>query len=371
MTGACDACLRRSHLVGLLAPRIAGALASETHPRGLLTLDEGDLIRSVAGRGTPEAHRFLERFDASAARARVQAADVWATCRHDPEYPDSLTALHDPPVVLYFTGGPERLGRLLEQPAVAIVGTRRPSPYGIEVAYELGRGLGAAGVTVVSGLALGIDSHAHRGATDARGGAVAVLACGPDVVYPRRHRRLYERVRHTGAIVSELPPGTRPFRWSFPARNRIMAGLARMTVVVEAGHPSGSLITTGYAEDLGRDVGAVPGPITTWRADGTNKLLKDGASPICGPEDVLDALFGVGHGRLRAEAEPELEPELRRVLDEVEQGRGPEGICEATGLAPGAVRAALVQLELRGLVVRDRFGGYQRAVGATSGSLVP
>jgi DNA processing protein len=362
MSGPCDTCLRRSHLIGLLAPRIAGRLARDTHPRGLLALGEEELIAAVAGRGGAEARRFLERFDPPAARSALDAADVDATCLHREGYPESLLSLHDPPVALYFTGGPARLACLLDEPAVAIVGTRRPSPYGIEVAYELGRGLAAAGVTVVSGLALGIDSHAHRGATDAGGAAIAVLACGPDVVYPRRHRRLYDRVRATGAVVSELPPGIRPFRWSFPARNRIMAGLARMTVVVEAGQPSGSLITTGFAQDLGREVGAVPGPITTWRADGTNKLLKDGASPICGPEDVLDALFGVGHGRSPTPPESELEPELQRVLDQVEQGHGPEELCEATGLEPGATRAALLQLELRHLVVRDRFGGYQRAV---------
>ena len=363
MSGACDSCLRHSHLIGLLAPRIAAALASSDGPlRGLLNLDEERLTAAVAGRGTARARELVERFDANTVRAAIHAARIDTACRHHGAYPEELLALHDPPAVLYFTGGPARLGRLLEQPAVAIVGTRRPSPYGTEVAYELGRGLAAAGVTVVSGLAIGIDSHAHRGATDADGGAIAVLACGPDVVYPRRHRRLYERIRARGAVVSELPPGVQPFRWSFPARNRIMAGLARMTVVVEAGQPSGSLITTGFAQDLGREVGAVPGPITTWRADGTNKLLKDGASPICGPEDVLDALFGVGHGRSASPPEPELEPELRRVLDEVEQGRGPEELGEGTGLAPGAVRAALVQLELRGLVVRDRFGAYQRAV---------
>jgi DNA processing protein len=363
MSGACDVCLRRSHLIGLLAPRIAGALGEPGGPRrGLLTLDEEGLIGAVAGRGAGEARRFLDRFEPSAARADLGAAQIGASCTHEAGYPESLLSLHDPPLVLYFTGGPARLARLLEQPAVAIVGTRRPSPYGTEVAYELGRGLGAAGVTVVSGLALGIDAQAHRGATDAGGGVVAVLACGPDVVYPRRHRRLYERIRERGAVVSELPPGVQPFRWSFPARNRIMAGLARMTVVVEAGQPSGSLITTGFAEDLGREVGAVPGQVTTWRAEGTNRLLKDGASPICGPEDVLDALFGVGHGRSPSPPEPALEPELRRVLDEVEQGRGAEDLCEATGLAPGAVRSALVQLELRGLARRDRFGAYQRAV---------
>ena len=181
---------------------------------------------------------------------------------------------------------------------MTVVGTRRASPYGTEVAYALGRGLGAAGVPVISGLALGIDGTAHRGCLDGGGVPVAVVASGPDVVYPRRHRSLHERVRAEGLVLSELPPGTEPYRWSFPARNRIMAGLARVTLVVEAADPSGSLITAEFAKDLGRCVAAVPGRITSSVARGTNNLLKDGATPISGTEDVLDELFGVGVRRV-------------------------------------------------------------------------
>src|SRR5207248_9480300 len=165
---------------------------------------------------------------------------------HSSSYPVLLEELSDAPAVLFTTATLERLVALASEPTVAIVGARRCSGYAREVAYELGRSLGAAGVTVASGLALGVDAEAHRGAVSARGGAIAVLAGGPDVPYPRTNRSLYERVRRGGAVVSELPPGTRPFRWGFPARNRIMAGLARITVIVEAAERSGSLITAEF-----------------------------------------------------------------------------------------------------------------------------
>ena len=170
---------------------------------------------------------------------------------------------------------------------------------------------------VVSGLALGIDATAHRGCLDGGGAAFAVLACGPDVAYPRRHRRLHERIRENGLVLSELPPGTPPFRWSFPARNRIMAALSRLTVVVEAADPSGSLITADFARDLGRSVAAVPGRVTSKVARGTNGLLKDGAVPITSTEDVLDELFGVGARHPPAPSHSVREPEdpgLRHVL---------------------------------------------------------
>src|SRR5215218_3249565 len=285
---ACEACLRRSFLVAHLAPRVAG----------LLGLPEPELIAAAAGRRLEEALGFLEAFDPDAASEHLERGGCGAVCRHAPEYPPQLHDLDDQPAVLFTIGRPEALEALRGQPVVAIVGTRRASPYGTEVAYALGRGLGAAGVPVVSGLALGIDGTAHRGCLDGGGVPVAVVASGPDVVYPRRHRSLHARVRDAGIVISELPPGTEPYRWSFPARNRIMAGLARMTLVVEAADPSGSLITAEFAKDLGRCVAAVPGRVTSSLARGTNNLLKDGAMPVSGTGDVLDELFGVGIRRV-------------------------------------------------------------------------
>jgi DNA processing protein len=277
-----------------------------------------------------------------------------------------LLELGDPPAVLFALGRLETLEALRHEPEVAIVGTRNPSPYGREVAYSLGRGLGAAGVPVVSGLALGIDATAHRGCLTGGGVPVAVLACGPDVVYPRRHRRLHERVQESGVVLSELPPGTQPFRWSFPARNRIMAGLARMTVVVEAADPSGSLITTDFARDLGRSVAAVPGRVTSRVSRGTNGLLRDGAVPITGAEDVLDELFGAGMRPLppqeTARRDPD-DPRLARVLEAAERMGSVGAIAAATNLDSGETRAALGRLEAEGWLVRRDLGGWERTLG--------
>jgi DNA processing protein len=361
----CDTCLRRGFLIAHLAPRIAGLLTRRSRRRvgGLLALPEDELLAAAAGRRVGEALTFLDSFDAGAERERLDTPEAVVVCSHADLYPQPLGELDDPPAVLFGTGRPEALGLLREEPAVAVVGTRRASPYGAEVAYSLGRGLGASGVPVVSGLALGIDATAHRGCLDGRGVPLAVLACGPDVAYPRRHRSLHERVRAAGIVLSELPPGTPPFLWAFPARNRIMAGLARMTVVVEAAQPSGSLITSDFARDLGRSVAAVPGRVTSRIAHGTNALLRDGAVPITGTEDVLDELFGVDMRRPPAHAHPAPVPDdpvLRDVLDAAEQSESIDAIAERTGRAAGEIRAALGRLEVDGHLVRRALGGWER-----------
>ncbi|MEA2403999.1 MAG: processing protein, partial [Thermoleophilaceae bacterium] len=295
--------------------------------------------------------------------ARVEAAGLDSLCTHSEGFPSALEQLDDPPVVIYVGAGPGRLGELLEEPSVAVVGARKASPYGLEIAEEIGRGLSAAGVAVVSGLALGIDGASHRGALARGGRAIAVLGCGADVPYPARHRDLYRRVRAEGAVISELPPGTPPFKWSFPARNRIMAALAEVTVVVEAARASGSLITADFALDLGRGVAAVPGLVTARMAAGSNQLLRDGAAFVRGPADVLGALYG---SEQPAEPEePQLDTALRAVLDAVESGESPARAASTAGMPASAVRAALGRLEMMGLVRRDGFGYYIRsAVGA-------
>jgi DNA processing protein len=364
---ACAACLRRAFLVARLAPRIAGLLdRPRARVAGLLGLSEADLLQAVAGPHAASVLDELDRLDVDAEREALDDRGVAAFCRHSPAYPPPLLELGDPPAVLFVLGSLDRLEALRQEQVVAIVGTRNPSPYGIEVAYSLGRGLGASGVPVVSGLALGIDATAHRGCLIGKGTPVAVVACGPDVVYPRRHRRLHERVRENGLVLSELPPGTQPFRWSFPARNRIMAGLARMTVVVEAADPSGSLITTDFARDLGRSVAAVPGRVTSRVARGTNGLLRDGAVPITGAEDVLDELFGVGMRAVPREEAARPEPadrRLARVLDATERLGSVGAIADALGLGSGETRAALGRLEAEGYLVRRDLGGWERTLG--------
>jgi DNA processing protein len=364
MYDCCAACLRRALLIAHLAPRIAGLLGSdEPRASGLLGLSEGDLIAAAAGRRVQQAIEFLESLDAEAERERLVDSGAVVACRHSERYPAPLRDLADPPAVLFGSGDAAVLDVLAEEPTVTIVGTRRASPYGTEVAYALGRGLGAAGVPVVSGLALGIDGTAHRGCLDGGGVPVAVVASGPDVAYPRRHRSLHERVREAGIVVSELPPGTEPYRWSFPARNRIMAALGRMTVVVEAADPSGSLITAEFAKDLGRSVGAVPGRITSSVARGANNLLKDGAAPISGTDDVLDDLFGVGVRAAPHATGPRLptDPLLRSILEAAETNESIEGIAHHVERSIAETRAGLGRLEADGHLVRRDLGGWGRA----------
>jgi DNA processing protein len=203
----------------------------------------------------------------------------------DPRLPAGLGDLPDPPVGLFVKGGPP------SGPAVAVIGTRRCTPYGLALARALGAGLATAGVTVVSGLARGVDGAAHAGTLEAGGRGVAVLGCGIDRWYPAEHRRLGEQLVATGgAVVSEYPPGRPPEPWRFPVRNRLIAAWSDAVVVVEAGETGGALITARLALELGRDVLAVPGDIDRPSSVGTNLLIRDGAQPVLGVEDLLTTL---------------------------------------------------------------------------------
>jgi DNA processing protein len=359
VNGACDACMRRGYLVGLLAARIAGLMQGRRRPASLLALDDAELAMAVGGKGTDEAIAFLGRFEPRRARADLRHAGVVAVCRHHEDYPGALRDLEDHPAVVFCQGRRELLAAVDEEPAVTLVGTRDATPYGLEVAHALGHGLGAAGVTTVSGMALGVDGAAHRGTLGARGATIAVLAGGPDFVYPRRHRDLHRQIVEHGLAVSELPPGQRPYRWSFPARNRLMAALGRMTVVVEAGEGSGTLITADFAQELGRSLGAVPGRVSTRGAAGGNRLLREGAAVVRDPADVLDELFGAGVRRPLPAREPaDVDPIERRLLDAVEAGLDVDAICAFAGLPVAEGRAVLACLETRGLIRRDGLFGW-------------
>jgi DNA processing protein len=259
------------------------------------------------------------------------------------ELPALLAAIHDPPAQLYLRGGAEP--ELLARPAVAVVGARSCSGYGSQVARALGRELARAGVVVVSGMARGIDGEAHRGALEAGGATVAVLGCGIDRDYPAAHAELARRIADGGLIVSEYEPGVEPAPWRFPARNRIVAGLAAATVIVEARERSGALITADFALEEGREVLAVPGEITSGLSAGTNALLRLGATPLTSPADVLEAL-GI-EPPAAAPPPPGRAAELLAVLAD-----GPastDELVRRSGLGAEAVAAALVELELAGL----------------------
>jgi DNA processing protein len=359
---ACDVCLRRTWLIERLAGSIEIARHEKRRLREILALDDEALLDALGGRRAEEIASELEALDADELRAAVDGAGLEVVCRHDEAYPGRLHELADAPAVLFVAGGVDRLGSLAggsldDGPrAVAIVGTRRASAEGLEVARSLGRGLAAAGVTVVSGMALGIDSAAHAGALQAGGRTIAVLGCGADVAYPPSKARLHRELGEVGCVVSELPPGFTPLRWCFPARNRIIAGLAHMTIVVEAAKRSGSLITADIAIDLGREVGAVPGAVTAWRAAGTNDLLRDGATLIRDARDALDSAVGVE--RDEAVVAPDLEPRLRELFEEVAAGSDTLAALVPSAREAGSTLAGLTELELLGHLRRAPGGRY-------------
>jgi DNA processing protein len=282
---------------------------------------------------------------------------IVALARDRPGYPPRVRELHDAPATLYVRG--ERLDAL-ECPAVAIVGARSCSGYGAQVARALARDLAAAGLTVVSGLARGIDGEAHRGALEGGGLTVAVLGCGIDRDYPARHGELARRIAASGLIVSEYPPGKEPAPWRFPARNRIIAALAAATVIVEARDRSGALITADFALELGREVFAVPGEITASLSAGTNALIRQGAAPLLGPDDVLDAL-----GVERPMRNPPPLSTAASALFELlaDAPAGVDELVARSGWAAADVAAALVELELAGAAAQA--DGVYRAVGLT------
>jgi len=260
--------------------------------------------------------------------------DVRVMAPDGPDYPMGLLDLEDPPH-LYV------IGETTTAPAVAVVGTRRCTRYGLNLADAFGHGLSRAGWTTVSGLARGIDAAAHRGTLRGEGSAVAVLGSGVDVVYPIENADLYRAIlRSGGAILSEYPPGTRPDRWRFPARNRIIAGISSAVVVVEAGEKGGALITARLAAELGRPVFVVPGDIDRPASIGCNRLIRDGAHPVLGADDLL----------------AELELILGKPPNHVPPS---EGVIPATGLAfddlpsiwectPAEALARLARMEIAG-----------------------
>jgi len=263
-------------------------------------------------------------------------------------YPEKLRLIQQPPLVLYV------LGNLKVDRAAAVIGSRKCSSYGRRIAYRLGKFLADRGVTVVSGLALGIDAKAHEGALSS-GNTVAVLGSGVDVVYPYSNRSLAARiVERGGALVSEFPLGTRPKREHFPRRNRIIAGLSDCVVVVEAMEKSGTFVTVNYALDQGKDVFAVPGNIDSPFSRGTNSLIKDGAYPLTDFSDIAD-FFSIREGK-----EVEVPKGLREIYKLLsERPMGVDEIVEKTGLSVSEVSSLLIELEVLGLLIREN--GVYRA----------
>jgi DNA processing protein len=361
-----DALLVLSHLQGIRPLELHALAWREGSASACLRA-----IRS-GSEGTSSDRRIASAVEAGKVREALDRVGARLAPPGSEEYPEELLALADPPACLFVRGR-----KAVPWPeAVAVVGARNCTAYGRETAMAIGAGLARAGVLVVSGAARGIDAAAHRGALGRGGRTSAVLGSGIDVLYPYRNRRLLEEIAATAPLFSEYPPGVPPHGRRFPARNRVVAALCRVTVVVEGAPASGSLLTAGFANQLSRDVMAVPGPVTGPLSAAPHGLIRDGAVLARGPDDVLEMLgrgptpepsaipdragtTGVSFGMREEEA---------RVMAALSgTGEPLDSVARRAGLAPARALSVLMSLELQGLV-RSPGGRFERTAAAGGGS---
>jgi DNA processing protein len=320
------------------------------------------LLATLAACRVPEEERASQ-----AAVARSRAAAALDSSRGTPitpvaldaeEFPPLLGCIPDPPPVVWTLGNREAA----TLPAVAVVGSRAATTYALDVAFRLGQELAARGLVVVSGLARGVDSAAHRGCLAAGGSTVAVLGSGLDYIYPREHQALARQISNKGCLISELWPGAQPLPEHFPLRNRIISGISLAVVVVEASENSGSLITARYALEQGRDVMAVPGNVLTGRNRGSHGLLKDGAKVVESADDILDGLGWPAAGAPPAVVSKLLNSDT--LLSRMEAGEvyRLEELMELTGVKGTKLLARLMELELAGAVTQTGSGFSRRLV---------
>jgi DNA processing protein len=306
---------------------------------------------------------LAQRILAGDGAAAVDAALAWASAPGhsivtlaDAAYPQQLLEIPDPPALLYVIGDERLIGRR----GLAIVGSRNATPQGATDAERFARAFSLAGLTIASGLALGIDAAAHRGGLDGPGSTVAVLGCGVDVLYPQRNAGLYRAVAERGALVSEFPLGSPPVAGNFPRRNRLISGLARGVLVVEAALASGSLITARLAAEQGREVFAMPGSIHSPLAKGCHALIKQGAKLVESAQDVLDELGLPAPASVPATAPARAEKPHALLVHLGHDPCNVDTLCQRSGLTPDTVSAMLLELELAGVVAALPGGRYQR-----------
>jgi DNA processing protein len=353
--------------LSLLQARVGSSLVSHLGnlaPEAVLRTPVAELAgRAKISERASRAFEELQRaFDPGLMQERLAAKGIETFTPVDEAYPGPLRSIPDPPPAVFVNGV------VPETVSVALVGSRKASTTGIETARALGLALSERGVCVVSGLALGVDAAAHEGAVEAGGPTVGVLGCGIDVVYPRRNRGLFQSVRRHGALISEYYLGEAPLAWRFPARNRIIAGLAGTVVVVEAPEHSGALITARHALDAGRDVWAVPGPPGVRECRGTNGLLADGAGVLWDIPEFVDLVAREHRIPVADRASGDVQP-LPSGLDDREaavlrgvgfEPRGVDAVAKRSGVEMPEVLAALALLELKGFVSRNGVGAYVR-----------
>ena len=361
----------------------------------LTQCEDSELLNFLHGLNpnfSSELSRILDSSEFESDLEKCQKSNIRILSILDSDYPSNLTTIYDPPLILYVKG--QILSE--DQFAIAIVGSRRPSVYGIRMAAQFSSELSERGITIISGFARGIDGEAHRSALRSKGRTIAVLGCGLDVIYPKEHAELYQKISENGAIVSEFPLGTSPQAYNFPKRNRIITGLSMGVLVVEASQRSGSLITASIATEEGREVYAVPGQIDVVTAQGTNHLIQNGAKLVMSVDDILIDL----HGQLRAsltkmdsrhceEAESRRNNPSSEIasltssarndgLGTVENDNDIENdlmlklltnkplsldeIIVSLGGAPKDLSLRLVQLEVKGVIQRCLGGKYTRSI---------
>jgi len=345
--------IKLSLVPGLGGQSLRKLLGAFGLPQHILAAGRGALARIVSAE---IAARILSDLDSAAVETALEwaAADGHAVLTlADGDYPQPLLQTPDPPALLYLRGRRE----LLALPALAMVGSRNATPQGVSNAEQFARAFSSAGLTIVSGLALGIDAAAHRGGLDGAGSTIAVLGTGADILYPQRNRALGDRIAREGLIVSEFPLGTPPHGSNFPRRNRVISGLARGCLVVEAALASGSLITARCAAEQGREVFAIPGSIHSPHSKGCHALIKQGAKLVESAQDLLQEL-GVD---VLAAPSAAAAPAAAGLLAQL--GYDPcdiDTLCARSGLTADVVSAMLLQLELDGKVASLPGGLYQR-----------
>lgn len=360
---ACDACLRRTWLL----ERLGGHLEYlRDRVEVILGCDDRTLIdcrlevadRREGGDDVGDEYLRFGAVQAQERRTRAAKAGLDLLCVCEVSYPQRLRRLSSPPAVLHIAGGIERMLELADADPVAIIGTRSPTPYGTDVASVLGRGASVSGLCVVSGMAMGIDAAALRGALAGGGRAIVVLPGCAAEPYPRTNRRLHEQILRSGVAVSEFGPGGPVRRWSLIARNRIIAALAELTIVVQGRARSGSLTTAEFARMLGAQVGAVPGSVLVAQSEGPHELLRSGACMIRGPQDILDAICGVGQRAVPDSVRSTLSDEQREVLDAIRAGTDTLPALDVATQGGEALLVLLAELELAGCVRRVTGGRY-------------
>ncbi len=337
-------------------------------PRKLLELMNyfGDIERAwnaslsglkAAGLDLNLAQRVVsvrERVSLDQERERLAKINARAVIYCDGEYPPRLREIYDFPPLLYVRGD----SIASDESSLTIVGSRLPSSYGRQVVREIVRELSASGVTVVSGLARGIDAEAHRAALEGGGRTLAVLGSGVDVIYPAENSGLADKIMHQGTLISEFPLGTTPKPYHFPRRNRIMSGISLGTLVVEAGERSGSLITADFALEQGREVFAIPGSIFSPKSRGSNRLIQEGAKLVAEATDILEELNLRAVARKESKVLPEnsieeiLLPHLSREAVHI------DGLCRLSGLGITQVESTLAMMEIKGMVERTEGMSY-------------